>query len=155
VLSSEPDASCRESCEKATELILSIWPLHVCRSLPVLVSQSRRVLSFEPDTKCCELCEKAMELTEPVWPLYVCRSLPVSASQSRRVQSIEPDASCWELCKKETELTKLVWPWSTCKHGLQLLSITGFVIIHPGSSFLNSSRIKLRAGLNIRADAYA
>ena len=64
VRSSEADATCRESCEKATELTQSLWPSSVCRHTPVAASQILTVRSSEADATCRESCEKATELTQ-------------------------------------------------------------------------------------------
>jgi hypothetical protein len=44
VRSSDADASRVESCEKATELIVSLWPLSVCRHSPLPVSQGPAIV---------------------------------------------------------------------------------------------------------------
>ena len=40
------------SCEKATELTQSLWPLSVCRQSPLLASQILTVLSPDADATC-------------------------------------------------------------------------------------------------------
>ena len=40
VRSSEADATCRESCEKATELTQLLWPSSVCSTRPSLRPRS-------------------------------------------------------------------------------------------------------------------
>jgi hypothetical protein len=49
VLSSDAEASCVESCEKATELTQLLWPSSVWRQVPLLASQILIVLS--PDAE--------------------------------------------------------------------------------------------------------
>src|SRR5271154_5728288 len=73
VRSDEADASCRESCEKTTDLTPSLWPSSVCRHSPVVASQILTVRSSEADASCRESCEKATDLTPPLWPSSVCR----------------------------------------------------------------------------------
>ncbi|KAL6905056.1 hypothetical protein GGI43DRAFT_398779 [Trichoderma evansii] len=110
VLSTDPDTSNLESCERATDQTESSWPLSVRRSRHlsssmlevarcqgnnsctmdssavcsngVHRSQSRIVLSSDPDASNLESCEKATDRTGPVWPSRNCCSCPVSGSQS-------------------------------------------------------------------------
>jgi hypothetical protein len=63
VLSHDADASLAESCEKATELTVLLWPSSVCRHAPLLASQILTVLSPDADASLAESCEKATELT--------------------------------------------------------------------------------------------
>ena len=66
----------------------------------------------------------------------------------------EADASRVESCEKVTELTSL-WPSSVYRQALHLSPIAGFIVIHFGSSSLKRPLVRLRAGLNTSADAYA
>jgi hypothetical protein len=63
VLSKDADASWVESCEKATEQTLLLWPLSVCRHALLLASYILTVLSKDADASRVELCEKATDLT--------------------------------------------------------------------------------------------
>src|SRR5436309_3349123 len=73
VLSSDADASRAESCEKATELTQSPWPLSVWRHSPLLASQILTVLLPHAYASWAESCEKAPALTHLLWPLSVWR----------------------------------------------------------------------------------
>src|SRR5437763_8620154 len=89
-----------------------------------------------------------------LWPLRVWRHLPEAVSQTLTVRSYDADASRLSSCEKATDQTRPLWPSSVWRHELQSSCIAGFVIIHSGSSCLNSSLIRLRAGLNTSADVY-
>src|SRR5208282_5042195 len=103
VRSSEADASCRELCEKTTDLTEPLWPSSVCRHSPVAASQILTVQSSEADASCRESCEKTTDVTQLLWPSSVCRHSPEAASQILTVQSPEADASCRELCEKTAD----------------------------------------------------
>ena len=63
VLSYDADTSLVESCEKATETIVLLWRVSVCRHAPLLASHSLTVLSCDADASLVESCEKATEVT--------------------------------------------------------------------------------------------
>src|SRR5271156_6574135 len=99
------DLRCRPQLEK--EMALSIeCPASVCRSAPVLASQSLTVPSCEADATSCPSGEKATALTEPEWPASVHRSAPVLAFQSLAVRSSETDATSCPSGEKATALTE-------------------------------------------------
>src|SRR5271155_5878844 len=99
------DLRCRPQLEK--EMASSIeWPASVCRSAPVLASQSLTVPSAEADATSCPSGEKATALTEREWPVSVCRSAPVLASQSLTVSSSEADATSCPSGEKATAFTE-------------------------------------------------
>ena len=91
--------------------------------------------------------------TLPIWS--VCRHSPLLASQILTVLSSDADASRAESCEKATDKTQSLWPSSVCRQALHLSSIAGFIVIHFGSSSLKRLLVRLRAGLNKSADAYA
>ena len=64
VLSRDADASSFESCENATDMTTSLWPLSVCWREPVAVSQTLIVLSPDADASSFESCEKATDMTQ-------------------------------------------------------------------------------------------
>jgi hypothetical protein len=80
VPSYEPDTRSFKSYEKAKDPTPLAWPLRVCRSCYVTVSQSRMVSLYEPDARSFESYEKAKDQTPPAWPSRVCRSCHVAVS---------------------------------------------------------------------------
>jgi hypothetical protein len=84
----EADSTSTESCKKATDETLALWPLSSCTHSPVSLRQSRTV-SQEADAISAESGEKTTDLTESLWPLSSCTYSPVSLRQSRTVQSSE------------------------------------------------------------------
>jgi len=154
VLSYEPDASRRPSCEKATDQTQDVCPSSARWGAPVSVSHTRTVLSSEPDASRRPSCEKATDLTEDVCPSSARWGAPVSASHTRTVLSPEPDASRRPSCEKATDVTQDVCPSSVYKQGLQSSLPSGLVLIHCGLSFSNNSLIILLVGQKMRADRY-
>jgi len=78
----------------------------------------------------------------------------VPASQILTVPSPDPDATSLPPGENATACTEWPWSWSVLTSGPQLSSTTGPVKTHLGSSFLNSSRVKLQVGINRSADKY-
>src|SRR5256885_1038711 len=136
-----------------TTLTLPISLSSFCRHLPLRASQILTVLSIDADASRVESCEKATDLTQPLWPSSVCRHLPLRASQILTVLSFDADASRVESCEKATELTQRLWPSSVCRQAFHSSPIPGFIMTHFGSSSLNRTLVRLRAGLNKSADA--
>jgi hypothetical protein len=140
----------------SNDISLSTLPTSsVWRQSPLLASQILIVLSSDADASRVESCEKATDQMESLWPLSVWRQLPLLASQILIVLSSDADASRVESCEKATDQMELLWPSSVWRHALHSSLMGGFIVIHFGSSCLKRHFIKLRAGLNRRADAYA
>ncbi|KAL2127400.1 hypothetical protein VTI74DRAFT_10802 [Chaetomium olivicolor] len=139
----------------ATERIALQWPVNVWTQLPEAGSQILIVLSCEADASRWPSGEKATERTEWLWPFNVWTQLPEAGSQILIVSSSEADASRWPSGVKATERTEWLWPSKVWRHALQSPSTIGFVLIQSGSSTLKNLLIKLPAGANARADAYA
>ena len=84
--SSEPEASVRPSGEKATDRTQSEWPSRVCRSLPVVASQSLMVRSSEPEASVRPSGEKAIDSTRSEWPSRVC------------ISALQEPSTCGSVC---------------------------------------------------------
>ena len=154
VLSSDADATSVESGENATELTELLCPLSVCVQVPVAASQILTVLLCDADATSVESGENAAEVTVSLCPLSVCVQVPVAASQILTVLSSDADATSLESGENATEVTQSLCPSSVCRHALQSSSTAGPVVIHLGSSCLNSFLVTLRAGLNTSAETY-
>jgi hypothetical protein len=111
----EADPTSTESCEKATDETLALWPLSSCTHSPVSLRQSRTVQSSEADATSAESCEKATDETLALGPLSSCTHSPVSLHQSRTV-SQEAEAISAESGEKTTDLTESLWPLSSCTY---------------------------------------
>ena len=72
--------TCLLSGKKATKVIIEEWPLSICSTVPVAVSQSYTVLSSDPETTCLLSGEKATERTIEEWPSSIYSTVPVAVS---------------------------------------------------------------------------
>ena len=94
VLSPDADASRAESWEKATELILSLWPLIVCRHLPLLatlVHEQLYHLQVASGGRCLQCIAVFSTLRTRSWNLKSLGSPPLSRKTLRNDFRLNPD----------------------------------------------------------------
>ena len=110
VSSCEPEAICRPSGEKATDVTTSLWPSSVTKHSPLSVSQILKVVSYKPEAICRLTGEKAIDVTQLLWPSSVTKHSLLSVSQTLTVLLCKPEAICWLSGEKATDETASLWP---------------------------------------------